>query len=77
MTKPTIRSVLPAKTDQSVQPPCMATVLIYPSLDKLEAVEGTCDQRRPIKLRGCAGRSESSLGAQVLEVLSCADSLIV
>ena len=31
--------------DQPVRLPSMARVLVYPSLDSLEAVEGTCDQR--------------------------------
>ena len=31
-------------SDQSVYPPSMARVLIYPSLDSLEAAEGTCNQ---------------------------------
>ena len=33
-------------SDQSVQPPNMARVLLYPSLGSLEATEDTCDQRR-------------------------------
>ena len=45
-TKPTIKPVWPTKTDEPVYPPSMARVLIYPSLDNLEAVEGMCDQRR-------------------------------
>ena len=32
-------------SDQPVNPPSMAKVLLYPSLDSPEAVEGTCDQR--------------------------------
>ena len=31
---------------QPVHPPSITRVLIYPSLDSLEAVKGTCDQRR-------------------------------
>ena len=31
---------------QPVHPPGMATVLVHPSFDIPEAVEGTCDQRR-------------------------------
>ena len=31
-------------SDQPVHPPSMARVLVYPSLDSLEAVEVTCDQ---------------------------------
>ena len=33
-------------SDQAVQPPCMARLLVHSSLDSLEAVEGTCNQRR-------------------------------
>ena len=33
-------------SDQPVHPPCIARVLVYPSLDSPEAVDGTCDQRR-------------------------------
>ena len=33
-------------SDQPVHPPSMAKVLVYPSLDNLEAVEGTRNQRR-------------------------------
>ena len=33
-------------SDQPVRPPSMARVLVYPSLDSLEAVEGICDQWR-------------------------------
>ena len=29
-------------SDQPVQPPSVARVLVYPSLDSLETVEGTC-----------------------------------
>ena len=32
--------------NQPVHPPNMASILVHPSLDWLEAVEGTCDQRR-------------------------------
>ena len=35
----------------------MARVLVYPSLNSPEAVDGTCDQQRLIRLRRCAGRS--------------------
>ena len=31
---------------QPVHPPSMAKVLVYPSLDSLETVKDTCDQRR-------------------------------
>ena len=30
-------------SNQSVHPPSVATILVYPSLDSLEAVEGTCE----------------------------------
>ena len=43
MTKPTIRHVT---SKDSVQPPSMERVLIYPSLDNPEIVEGTCNQQR-------------------------------
>ena len=33
-------------SDQPVHPLSMARILVYPSLDNPEAVEGTCDQRR-------------------------------
>ena len=33
-------------SDQPVHPPSMARVLVHPSFDSPEAVEGTCDQRR-------------------------------
>ena len=32
--------------DWPVHPSSMARVILHPSLDNLEAVEGTCDQRR-------------------------------
>ena len=41
-------------SDQPVCSSSMAKVLVYPSLDSVEAVEGTYDQRRLIRLRGCA-----------------------
>ena len=38
ITKPSIRPVLPAKTQISLyNPPSMASLLLYPSLDSLEA----------------------------------------
>ena len=40
MTKPTMSSVTSKDSDQPVHPPSMARVLVYPSLDSLEAVEG-------------------------------------
>ena len=33
-------------SDQPVHPPSMARVLVHPSMDSPEAVEGTCDQWR-------------------------------
>ena len=33
-------------SDQPVHLPSIAVVLVYPSLDSREAVEGTCDQQR-------------------------------
>ena len=33
-------------SDQPVHPPSAARILVYPSLDRLGAVEGTYDQRR-------------------------------
>ena len=35
-----------AQTDQPIRTPTMARVLVYSSLNSLEAVEGTSDQRR-------------------------------
>ena len=46
MTKPTIRPVLPAKTQISLYIHPVAMALVYPSLDRPEAVRGTCDKRR-------------------------------
>ena len=40
---------------QPVHPSSLTRVLIYPSLESLETLQGTCDQRRLIRLRGCAG----------------------
>ena len=31
-------------SDQPVHPPSMAKIFVYPSLDSLEAAEGTCNQ---------------------------------
>ena len=39
-------SVTSKDSDQLVHPLSMVKVLVFPSLDSLEAVEGTCDQRR-------------------------------
>ena len=41
-------------SDQPVHPPSMAWVLVYPFLNSLAAVKGTCDQRR--LWSGCAER---------------------
>ena len=63
MTKPTIRPVWPSKIQISLY----IWVLFYPSFDRPEAVEGTCNQQR---LRSdctdAQAESESSLVAQVL-----------
>ena len=61
----------PADWDQPVHPASMARVLVYSSLDSLEVVEGTCDQRRLIRLRWCADWSASSLVAQVVGFVTC------
>ena len=42
-------------SDQPVHPSGIARVLVYFSFNSLKAVEGTCDQRSLIRLRGCAG----------------------
>ena len=42
-------------SDQLVDSPSMTRVLVYPSLDSPETVEGTCDQRILIRLPGCVG----------------------
>ena len=39
-------SVTSKDSGQPVHPPSMSRVLVYPSLDSLEAFKGTCDQRR-------------------------------
>ena len=44
---------------QPVHTRSMARVLVYRSLDSPGAVEGTCDQRRLIKLRGYATSEDS------------------
>ena len=56
-TKPTIRPMQPVNvtskdSDQPVHQPSMARVLVYPSFDSPEAVEGTYNQRR--LLSACA-----------------------
>ena len=53
-------------SEQLVHPSSMASVLVYPSLDSLEDIEGTYDQRRLIRMRGCAGLFQYSLVALVL-----------
>ena len=62
-TKPTIRPVWPAKTQISMYIYSMDRVLIYPSLDSLEAVEGTCNHGRLIGWGRCPGWSLSMLDA--------------
>ena len=53
-------------------------MLVYPSLDSPETVEGTCNQQKLIGLRLCAGCAESSLVAKaLLLVLSCAGFIMV
>ena len=42
-------------SDQPVHPPSMARDLIYPALDRLEAIEATSDLPRLIRLHGCKG----------------------
>ena len=37
--------VISKDSDKPIDPPSMARVLVYSSLDSLEAVEGTCDQQ--------------------------------
>ena len=49
-----------------MQPPSIAKVLVHPSLDSPEHVEGTCDQRILIRMRGCAVWSEASLVARLI-----------
>ena len=47
MTKPYNKTSVTSKdSDQPVQRPKMARVLVYPSLDSFKAVDGTNDQRR-------------------------------
>ena len=45
-------------SDRPAHPFSMARVLVYPSLDSLEAVKGTCDQRR---LRSDCANAQSDL----------------
>ena len=43
----TVKTCVTSKvSDQFVHPPCIAGVFVYSSLDSLDAVDGTCDQRR-------------------------------
>ena len=42
-------------SDQDVHPPSMARVLVHPSLDSPEIVEGTSLVTTLIRPRGCAG----------------------
>ena len=46
-------------------------MLVYPSLDSPETVEGICNQKRLIGLRLCAGCAESSLVAKSLIIGFC------
>ena len=55
-------------TDQPVYPPCVARVLVYPALDSLEAVKGTCDQR---KLRSDCADAQSDLSLRWSHKSSC------
>ena len=57
-----------ADSDQSVHPPSIARVLVLPALDSPEVIKGTCDQQRLIRLRECAGWSES---LQVARLIVC------
>ena len=43
--------------DPSILPLSMVKVLLYPSSDSTEAVEGTCNQRRVINMRECTSLS--------------------
>ena len=58
-------------TIETVHPPIMARVLVYPSLDILEAVEGTCNQGR---LRSACTDLSLCCAQILLQVLSCTDS---
>ena len=72
---PTIRRVTSKDSDHPLHPSSTARVFVHPSLDSWEAVEGTSNQQKIIRLRGYAGWSESFLVAWVFfEVLSCAGS---
>ena len=53
-------------SDQPVHPPSMARVLVYPSLDSLEAVESTCNQGR---LRSDCVDTQADLSSLVAQVL--------
>ena len=59
-------------SDLPVHPSSTEWVIVYPSLDSLEAVEGMCNQWRFCPDCGCAGWSGSLLVTQVF--LSCAGS---
>ena len=50
MTKPTISHVPSKDAYQPIHPPSLARVLIYHSLDSLEAVEGTADVQTDLSL---------------------------
>ena len=56
----------------------MAKVLVYPSLDSLEAVESTCDQRKLCSDCVDGQADPSSLVEQdLLQVLSCPGSFLL
>ena len=65
-------------SDQPAHPPSMARVLVYPSLNSLNAVEGTCDQQR---LWSDCTDAQADLSLRwshvLLLVLSCAGSIIL
>ena len=53
--KTTIRCVTIKDSDQPVQPPSMARVFVLPSLNSPEALKGTYNQQRLIRLCKWAG----------------------
>ena len=48
----TTKPVTSNNSDLPVHQPSMTRVVVHPSLDYTGAVEGSCDQRRLIRLRG-------------------------
>ena len=62
-------------SNKPLHPPSMARVLVYPSLDSPESVEGTCNQRR---LWSDCADAQADLNLSwlhvLLKVLSCDDS---